>query len=152
MEVCGQLHTPAALLPGKESTWYPLDRCLVGPQSRFRCRGEEINSQPLPGLELPIILPVAQCYTTGQFVWIELVSKIFFIELVMYRFKVCNVTVRGIRLLMYSCGPRFEYRQTGWISWMRAFIFFLSVSKQILKQFIEIGNDHFLTYNIPLKP
>jgi hypothetical protein len=33
MEVSGQLHAPAALLPGKKP-WYPLDRKLGGPQSR----------------------------------------------------------------------------------------------------------------------
>jgi hypothetical protein len=37
---------------------------LGDPQSRsVRC-GEEKNSQPLPGLELPIIQSVAQRYTT----------------------------------------------------------------------------------------
>jgi hypothetical protein len=41
-----------------------LDRRLGGLQSRSGCGGEEKNSQPLPGLELPIIQPVAQRYTT----------------------------------------------------------------------------------------
>jgi hypothetical protein len=41
-----------------------LDRRLGGPQSRSGCGGEEKNSQPLPGLELPIIQPVALHYTT----------------------------------------------------------------------------------------
>jgi hypothetical protein len=35
----------------------------IGPQSRSGRGGEEINSQPLPGLEPPIIQPVAQRYT-----------------------------------------------------------------------------------------
>jgi hypothetical protein len=43
--------------------WYPLDRRLGGPQSRSGRGGEEKNSQPLPGLEVPIKQPVAQCYT-----------------------------------------------------------------------------------------
>jgi hypothetical protein len=34
------------------------------PQSRSRCGDEEKNSQPLPGLETPIIQPVAQLYTS----------------------------------------------------------------------------------------
>jgi hypothetical protein len=34
MEVSGQLHDPDAL-PQGESPWYPLDRRLGGPQSRF---------------------------------------------------------------------------------------------------------------------
>jgi hypothetical protein len=39
---------------------YPLDRRLGGPQSRSGRSGEEKNSQPLPGLEPPIIQPLAQ--------------------------------------------------------------------------------------------
>jgi hypothetical protein len=62
MDVSGQLHAPAALAQGK-IPWYPLVRRLGGPQSRSGCRGEEKNSQPLSGLELPIIQPVAQRYT-----------------------------------------------------------------------------------------
>jgi hypothetical protein len=54
MEVSDQLHAPAALLPGKES---PLP---IGPQSRSGRGGEKKYSQPLPGLEPPIIQPVAQ--------------------------------------------------------------------------------------------
>jgi hypothetical protein len=74
MEVSGQLHAPATLPPGK-SPWYPLDRRLGGPQSRSGFGGEEKNSQPLPGLEPPIIQRVAQRYTTelsrlpNMYVW-----------------------------------------------------------------------------------
>jgi hypothetical protein len=50
-------------LQGK-SLWYPLDRRLDGPQNRSGRGGEEKNSQPLPGLEPPIIQPVAWLYTT----------------------------------------------------------------------------------------
>jgi hypothetical protein len=50
-------------LKGK-STWYPLARRLGGPQSRFGRGGEEKNSQPLPGIETPIIQPVAHSCTT----------------------------------------------------------------------------------------
>jgi hypothetical protein len=63
MEVSGQLHATAALPQGK-SCWYPLDRRLGGPRSRSGRGGEEKNSQSLPGLEPPIIQPVAQLYTT----------------------------------------------------------------------------------------
>jgi hypothetical protein len=63
MEMGGQLHVPAALPQGK-SAWYPLDRRLGGLQSRSGGGGEEKNSHPLPGLEPPIIQPVAQRYTT----------------------------------------------------------------------------------------
>jgi hypothetical protein len=62
MEVSGQLHAPAAFPQGK-SRWYPLDRRLGGPQSSSGRDGKEKNSQPQPGLEPPIIQPVAQRYT-----------------------------------------------------------------------------------------
>jgi hypothetical protein len=84
MEVSGQLHAPAALSPKKRapgthislgafaaseldvvfSGYQPLDRRLGGLQSRSGCDGVEENSQPLPGLEPPIIQPVAQRYTS----------------------------------------------------------------------------------------
>jgi hypothetical protein len=63
MEVNDQLHAPEALPQGK-SPWYPMDRRLGGPQSRSGRVGEEKNSEPLLGLEPPIIQPVAQRYTT----------------------------------------------------------------------------------------
>jgi hypothetical protein len=50
-------------LQGK-SSWYLLERRLSGFQSRSGHGGEEKNSQPLPGLEPPIIQPVAQRSTT----------------------------------------------------------------------------------------
>jgi hypothetical protein len=43
----------------KRVPFYPLDRRLGGPQSRSGRSGEEKNSQPLPGLEPPVIQPVA---------------------------------------------------------------------------------------------
>jgi hypothetical protein len=52
------------IYPQRKSLWYPLDRRLGGLQARSGRGGEEINSQLLPGLELPIIQPVAQRYTT----------------------------------------------------------------------------------------
>jgi hypothetical protein len=52
------------LHPGGKDTRYPLDRRLGGPQSRSGRGGEVKNSHPLPGLEPPIIQPVAQRYTT----------------------------------------------------------------------------------------
>jgi hypothetical protein len=56
--------TRRPLYPQGKSPWYPLDRRLGGPQSRSGRGGEEKNSQPLPGVELPIVQPVAQRYTT----------------------------------------------------------------------------------------
>jgi hypothetical protein len=49
--------------PQGKSPWYPLDRRLVRPQSRSGRGGEEKNSHSVPGLEPPIIQPVAQHYT-----------------------------------------------------------------------------------------
>jgi hypothetical protein len=59
MEVSDQPHGPAALLTRREPR-YLLDRRLGGPQNRSGGGGKEKNSQPLLGLELPIIQPVAQ--------------------------------------------------------------------------------------------
>jgi hypothetical protein len=63
MAVSGQLHASAALPPGRYPS-YALDRRTGELQSRSGRGGKEKNSQPLPGLELPIIQPVAQRYTT----------------------------------------------------------------------------------------
>jgi len=52
--------TPRPLHPQGKSPQYTLDRRLGGPQSRSEGGGEGINSQPLPGLEPPIIQPVAR--------------------------------------------------------------------------------------------
>jgi len=43
------------LYPQGKSPWYPLDRRLGGPQSRFERGGEEKNSQPHPGLTIDIM-------------------------------------------------------------------------------------------------
>jgi hypothetical protein len=55
---------PQPLYTEGKSPWYPLDRRLDGIQSRSRSGGEEKNSQFLPGLEPPIIQPVAQRYAS----------------------------------------------------------------------------------------
>jgi hypothetical protein len=55
-------HRP--LYPKENSPWYPLDRRLGGPQSRSGRGGKGKNSQPLPGLEPPIMQPVTQGYIT----------------------------------------------------------------------------------------
>jgi hypothetical protein len=56
--------TPRPLYTQGKSSWYPLDRRLGGHQSRFGGGGEENNPQHLPGLESPIIQPIARRYTT----------------------------------------------------------------------------------------
>jgi hypothetical protein len=55
--------TPRPLYTQGKSPRYPQDRRLGGPQSRSGHGGEENNSQLLPGLEHPIIQPIAQRYT-----------------------------------------------------------------------------------------
>jgi hypothetical protein len=52
MEVSSYTHGPGALSPGKESL-HPLDKRLGGTQSLSGRGGEEKESQPLPGIELP---------------------------------------------------------------------------------------------------
>jgi hypothetical protein len=77
MEVNGQLHASAASRQEKNH-WYPLDRRLGGPQSRFGRGGEEKNSQPPPGIEhprTPIVQPVAQRYTDWAITALPFVSK-----------------------------------------------------------------------------
>jgi hypothetical protein len=56
--------TPRSLYPQEKCPWFQLDRRLSGPQSRSGRGGEKKNSQPLLGLEPPIIHPIAQRYTT----------------------------------------------------------------------------------------
>jgi len=51
MKASSQLHAPAVLSPRKKPL-YPLDRRLDGPQSRSGRGGEDINSQPQPGIEI----------------------------------------------------------------------------------------------------
>jgi hypothetical protein len=61
MEVSGQPHAPEALPSGKQS--------LVpggGTHSWSGHADEQENSQPMPGLEPPIIQPVAQCYEKSK--------------------------------------------------------------------------------------
>jgi hypothetical protein len=63
---------PGRLTP-REIRGYPLYRRLGEPQSRSGRGGEEKNSQPLPGIEPPIVRPVDLCYTTELFrlmVWL----------------------------------------------------------------------------------
>jgi hypothetical protein len=55
---------PGRLTP-TENHCYPLNRRLGGPQSRSGRGGEGKKHQPLPGLEPPIIQPVAQRYRTA---------------------------------------------------------------------------------------
>jgi hypothetical protein len=44
------------LYPQGKNPCHPMDRRLGEPQSRFGHGGEQKNSQPLPGLEPPIVL------------------------------------------------------------------------------------------------
>jgi hypothetical protein len=61
---CVVSFTPRPLYSQGKSSLHPLDRRLGGPQTRSGRGGERKHSQTLPGLEHPIIQPVAQRYTT----------------------------------------------------------------------------------------
>jgi hypothetical protein len=61
IEVSGQFHAPGALPPGKET--HCIGSC-TGHQRRFGRGGEENISQLLSEMGSPIILLVAQRYTT----------------------------------------------------------------------------------------
>jgi hypothetical protein len=54
----------SASYPGRFTSRNPLNGRLGEPQGRSGCGVEEKNSQPLSGLEAPIIQPVAERYTT----------------------------------------------------------------------------------------
>jgi hypothetical protein len=56
--------TTLPLYPQGKSTRYPFHRRLGGPQNRSGRGGKEKISQPLSGLEPPIIQPIPQRYTT----------------------------------------------------------------------------------------
>jgi len=61
--------TPRPLYPQGKSPSYPLDKRLVGLQSRSGRGGEERNSQPPPGLEPPIITsPFSGIWTSEMLV------------------------------------------------------------------------------------
>jgi hypothetical protein len=62
--------TPRSFTPQGKKPPNSLDRRLGGPQRRSGRGGEEKNFQPLPGLEPPIIQPVAQSYTT-ELTWLQ---------------------------------------------------------------------------------
>jgi hypothetical protein len=68
MEMSDQLHAPTALPQGRENP-VTIGWEVSGLQSRSGRGGEEKNSQPLPGLEPPIIQLVAQRYTTELAEW-----------------------------------------------------------------------------------
>jgi hypothetical protein len=57
MDVNGEHHSPAALLPGK-NLHYPLNRRLVGPQSHSGRFGEEMNLMLLSDFEHRTFQPV----------------------------------------------------------------------------------------------
>jgi hypothetical protein len=64
VEVSGQLHILAALPPGKEPLVPTGQEVGGGLRSQSGRGGEEKNSEPLSGLEPPLIQVVAQRYTT----------------------------------------------------------------------------------------
>jgi hypothetical protein len=89
------------LYPKGKSSWYPLERRLGGPQSRFGRGREEKNYQPLPRFEHAIIQPVVQRYTTE-------LSPLFIRRLVVKLiFHVYNPLLSQIyfKMYMFLCWP-----------------------------------------------
>jgi hypothetical protein len=70
----------------------------VGPRSRSRHGGEEKDSQPLPGLEPPIIQPIAQrCTTELSRLLPSLISSCYYLWFIIsevYRFSFKNTNQR----------------------------------------------------------
>jgi hypothetical protein len=58
MEMSSQLHTPAALTPGKNPL-FPQNRSLGGPRSRCGRGGEEKKIQAPAGNRTPVVQHVA---------------------------------------------------------------------------------------------
>jgi hypothetical protein len=88
--------TPRPLYSQGKIPRYPLDRRLSGPQSQSGCSGEEKNSRPLPGLEPPIIQPVAQRCTTE-------LSRLLSIKSYKYKFKPNNSKRRFLAFTLVQC-------------------------------------------------
>jgi len=83
---------PWPLYSHGKSPWHPLDRRLGGPQTQSRSSGEKKNSQPLLGLESPIIQPVGQSYTTEL---PQLNNAIFLFNFSKYTTRVLSLTISG---------------------------------------------------------
>jgi hypothetical protein len=93
MEVNDQVHAPPTLPPGKEPL-VPIGEEAGWAQSRSG-RGDKKNSQPLPGLDPPIIQPVAQRYTV-ELLYYALNSFVNIIFICYCRSKVwdCHMSVK----------------------------------------------------------
>jgi hypothetical protein len=79
--------TPRPIYPQGKSPCDQFYRRLGGPQIRFGNGGEKKNSQPLPGIENPIIQLLAQIYTTELTRLLLLVcTEEFVLELVYFPF------------------------------------------------------------------
>jgi hypothetical protein len=57
---------PRPLYPQVKRPWYELNKRLSGPQSRSGRGDEEKTSKSLPGIQTPVIQPVAQRYTMSN--------------------------------------------------------------------------------------
>jgi hypothetical protein len=121
--------TPQPLCPQGNSPWYPLDRRVVGPQSRSGRCGEEKNSQPLPGLESPIIQFAAQRYNTELSQFLNLSAGIN-LPLLLWRrvlaekLTVAQLVKKNTHLLWNPHGslPSQQKHSTGCIKWTAQFL------------------------------
>jgi hypothetical protein len=95
-------HRP--LFPQGKNPSYPLDRRLGGTQSRSGRGGEEKNSQPLQGLEPPIIQPVAQRYTSELSRLLE-DETVYYIKFpYVFLLKECKL-IRHLRFVLTYMNP-----------------------------------------------
>jgi hypothetical protein len=90
-----------------KSPWNPLDRRLGEPQSRSGRGGEKKNSQPLPGLERPIIQRVAQRYTTQLSRLLCYIILLYCENIINSKWKVCFLKIH--KWLIGWLGQYFTY-------------------------------------------
>jgi hypothetical protein len=102
MEVSGQLHSPAALLPRKEPL-VPLGSRLGGPQSRSGHCGEQTN-------RTPVVQPVARRCTDWAIPASEKITLWSFINFILLSWR--NFNWKSLHLLYKWRDMRFNGRFT----------------------------------------
>jgi hypothetical protein len=112
---------PRQLYPKRKRPLYPLDRRLGENRSQSGRGGKEKNSQPLSGLELPIIQPAAQRYTTelSPLLPVILYERQFWSLTLM---KEYSLRVFENRVLRRIIGPKLQWREAGEDCMMESFI------------------------------
>jgi hypothetical protein len=89
--------TPRPRYPYGKSPWYPLDKRPGGLQSRSGLGDDDKNSEPLPGLEPPIIQPVARRYIAELYLHNVPLSSLFFTSSFLGPNTVLSIPVFGLK-------------------------------------------------------